>query len=91
MTSTSRRSSVRTPDGSTRTVTGINDQQGLPSTTVYDLTVADLHTFYVLAGNAPVLVHNSTCFELENSLAAAESAKPLIESLQKRAGFRLIM
>ncbi|MGW7030774.1 ricin-type beta-trefoil lectin domain protein [Streptomyces xanthophaeus] len=26
--------------------------------TVYNLTVADLHTYYVLAGSAPVLVHN---------------------------------
>ncbi|MFH8692789.1 RHS repeat-associated core domain-containing protein [Streptomyces anulatus] len=28
------------------------------STTVYNLTVADLHTYYVLAGTTPVLVHN---------------------------------
>ncbi|MFD4218228.1 RHS repeat-associated core domain-containing protein [Streptomyces griseus] len=28
------------------------------STTVYNLTVADLHTYYVLAGATPVLVHN---------------------------------
>lgn len=27
----------------------------------YNLTVDDLHTFYVLAGNTPVLVHNSRC------------------------------
>ncbi|MFE7069162.1 polymorphic toxin-type HINT domain-containing protein [Streptomyces sp. NPDC057620] len=27
----------------------------------YNLTVADLHTYYVLAGHTPVLVHNSTC------------------------------
>ncbi|MFJ4967139.1 RHS repeat-associated core domain-containing protein [Streptomyces sp. NPDC088729] len=29
------------------------------SATVYNLTVADLHTYYVLAGATPVLVHNS--------------------------------
>ncbi|MGY3678329.1 RHS repeat-associated protein [Streptomyces sp. TE33382] len=29
------------------------------TTTVYNLTVADLHTYYVLAGETPVLVHNS--------------------------------
>ncbi|MFD3942948.1 ricin-type beta-trefoil lectin domain protein [Streptomyces sp. NPDC058579] len=29
-------------------------------TTVYNLTVSDLHTYYVLAGATPVLVHNST-------------------------------
>ncbi|MEV6383579.1 polymorphic toxin-type HINT domain-containing protein [Streptomyces sp. NPDC051773] len=27
----------------------------------YNLTVADLHTYYVLAGKTPVLVHNSNC------------------------------
>ncbi|WP_326682740.1 polymorphic toxin-type HINT domain-containing protein, partial [Streptomyces sp. NBC_01237] len=27
---------------------------------VYNLTVADLHTYYVLAGSTPVLVHNSS-------------------------------
>ncbi|MGW0928208.1 polymorphic toxin-type HINT domain-containing protein [Streptomyces sp. NPDC002644] len=27
----------------------------------YNLTVADLHTYYVLAGETPVLVHNSNC------------------------------
>jgi hypothetical protein len=25
----------------------------------YDLTIADLHTYYVLAGDTPVLVHNT--------------------------------
>ncbi|MFF1422528.1 ricin-type beta-trefoil lectin domain protein [Streptomyces sp. NPDC058280] len=29
-----------------------------PSTTVHNLTVSDLHTYYVLAGATPVLVHN---------------------------------
>ncbi|WP_416905708.1 polymorphic toxin-type HINT domain-containing protein [Micromonospora echinospora] len=28
---------------------------------VHNLTVADLHTYYVLAGEVPVLVHNSDC------------------------------
>ncbi|MGW7306320.1 ricin-type beta-trefoil lectin domain protein [Streptomyces sp. NPDC054835] len=30
-----------------------------PGTTVYNLTVSSLHTYYVLAGQTPVLVHNS--------------------------------
>ncbi|MFG2776012.1 polymorphic toxin-type HINT domain-containing protein [Streptomyces sp. NPDC048350] len=29
--------------------------------TVYNLTVKNLHTYYVLAGSVPVLVHNTTC------------------------------
>ncbi|MGW0916236.1 polymorphic toxin-type HINT domain-containing protein [Streptomyces sp. NPDC002784] len=28
----------------------------------YNLTVDDLHTYYVLAGETPVLVHNANCF-----------------------------
>ncbi|MEV0453213.1 polymorphic toxin-type HINT domain-containing protein [Streptomyces sp. NPDC050600] len=29
-----------------------------PGTSVYNLTVSDLHTYYVLAGTTPILVHN---------------------------------
>jgi RHS repeat-associated protein len=29
--------------------------------TAYNLTVDDIHTYYVVAGNTPVLVHNSDC------------------------------
>lgn len=49
---------LRTPDGSVRAVTALHDRSGLAPRTVYDLTVEDLHTFFVLAGAAPVLVHN---------------------------------
>ncbi|MFI8350693.1 toxin C-terminal domain-containing protein, partial [Streptomyces sp. NPDC085596] len=38
-------------------------------TTTYNLTVGSLHTYYVLAGQTPVLVHNSNC----NSLTRAQS------------------
>jgi hypothetical protein len=33
----------------------------LENQTVRNLTVANLHTYYVLAGATPVLVHNSAC------------------------------
>lgn len=49
---------LRTPDGSVRAVTALHDRSGLAPRTVYDLTVDDLHTFFVLAGATPVLVHN---------------------------------
>lgn len=49
---------LRTPDGSVRAVTALQDRSRLAPRTVYDLTVADLHTFFVLAGATPVLVHN---------------------------------
>ena len=29
--------------------------------TTYNLTIADIHTYYVLAGKTPVLVHNTDC------------------------------
>lgn len=32
-----------------------------PAKDMYNLTVQDLHTYYVLAGATPVLVHNSSC------------------------------
>ena len=46
--------------------------------TVYNLTVTDIHTYYVLAGDTPVLVHNCGVTSnrsegtLANELAAAE-------------------
>ncbi|MFC7219750.1 hypothetical protein ACFQLX_16495 [Streptomyces polyrhachis] len=37
-------------------------EQWTTSTSVRNLTVSDLHTYYVLAGSTPVLVHNSGPF-----------------------------
>ncbi|WP_367322735.1 polymorphic toxin-type HINT domain-containing protein [Streptomyces sp. HUAS ZL42] len=48
---------LRTAKGTTVTITAaryFTERQ-----TTYDLTVDDLHTYYVVAGNTPVLVHNS--------------------------------
>ncbi|MEU6233589.1 RHS repeat-associated core domain-containing protein [Kitasatospora sp. NPDC047058] len=44
-----------------------------------NLTVADLHTYYVLAGNTPVLVHNSGCgprFEVDSKGNATDLTNP---------------
>lgn len=50
---------LRTVDGTTVTV---RDNRSFEKTArTYNLTVADLHTYYVLAGRTPVLVHNSNC------------------------------
>ncbi|MFE5974366.1 polymorphic toxin-type HINT domain-containing protein [Streptomyces sp. NPDC056460] len=43
----------------------------VPQATVYNLTVDNLHTYYVLAGETPVLVHNSNCNL--NTLTRAQS------------------
>ncbi|ROP30421.1 RHS repeat-associated protein [Couchioplanes caeruleus] len=47
---------LRASDGSVRPVTGVRSYDGVR--TMYNLTVADINTYYVLAGNTPVLVHN---------------------------------
>ncbi|MGW3647008.1 polymorphic toxin-type HINT domain-containing protein [Streptomyces sp. NPDC000878] len=46
-----------TDDGGTVIVTG--NRAYTQHATTYNLTVDDLHTYYVLAGDTPVLVHNS--------------------------------
>ncbi|MFF4549073.1 polymorphic toxin-type HINT domain-containing protein [Streptomyces sp. NPDC001406] len=48
---------LRTPDG-VRTVAALADRHEAKPRTVYDLTVSGLHTFYAVAGDSPVLVHN---------------------------------
>ncbi|WP_326557205.1 polymorphic toxin-type HINT domain-containing protein [Micromonospora sp. NBC_01796] len=47
---------VLTPDGARVRVIDIAAYGALA--TVYNLTVEDIHTYYVVAGNTPVLVHN---------------------------------
>ncbi|MEW2620036.1 RHS repeat-associated core domain-containing protein [Streptomyces sp. NPDC048106] len=47
---------LREPDGTYATVTKIRNYHSTAVT--YDLTIAGLHTYYVLAGATPVLVHN---------------------------------
>ncbi|WP_101385834.1 polymorphic toxin-type HINT domain-containing protein [Streptomyces sp. TLI_146] len=54
---------LRAVDGSTPTVQ--ENHSFSKSARTYNLTVVDLHTYYVLAGETPVLVHNSgPCKEL---------------------------
>ncbi|WP_307781836.1 RICIN domain-containing protein [Streptomyces sp. MBT65] len=50
---------LRSSDGGTVTVVGVHRYQRLHS--AYNLGVADIHTYYVLAGTTPVLVHNTFC------------------------------
>lgn len=50
---------LRLPDGRTATIRAVRDHTG--HITTYNLTVANLHTYYVLAGATPVLVHNTGC------------------------------
>lgn len=48
--------------------------------TTYNLTVDELHTYYVLAGATPVLVHNSNC-------PVGDAAAGMRGLLAKKAGF----
>lgn len=48
---------LRTPDGTTVRV--LSNRAYTKHARTYNLTVDDLHTYYVLAGETPVLVHNA--------------------------------
>lgn len=50
---------LRTSVGTLVQITAV--QRWTHQSTVHNLTVSDLHTYYVLAGETPVLVHNSNC------------------------------
>ncbi|WP_435852837.1 ricin-type beta-trefoil lectin domain protein [Streptomyces mirabilis] len=54
-----RADSLRTPTGALHKVVGVSPVAAPQQ--VWDLSIADLHTFYVLAGRTPVLVHNVEC------------------------------
>ncbi|GJF32690.1 hypothetical protein KNE206_53900 [Kitasatospora sp. NE20-6] len=54
--------SLRTNGGSPVTVTKVNHWTGLQA--AFNLTVRDLHTYYVLAGATPVLVHNDNGWQV---------------------------
>lgn len=52
---------LRTPTEAAVHVAGTANRTG--TATMHDLTIADIHTYYVMAGETPVLVHNTglTC------------------------------
>ena len=65
---------LQTPTG-TAEVTGVRLYHA--NTTTYDLTIGSLHTYYVEAGNTPVLVHNCDNEELQgvaNEMAGRATA-----------------
>ncbi|MER7759226.1 polymorphic toxin-type HINT domain-containing protein [Streptomyces sp. NPDC097619] len=50
---------LRTPSGTKAVITAIRNYRDAVVT--YDLTVTNLHTYYVLAARIPLLVHNQEC------------------------------
>lgn len=55
---------LRTPEGELREV--VNTRAWTESRKVYNLTVSGIHTYYVLAGHTPVLVHS--IYSVESSV-----------------------
>ncbi len=67
------RSTLVTPGGQTLEVSAVRNHAGTQN--MHDLTVAAVHTYYVLAGDTPVLVHNCNIdvYHATSSEAAADS------------------
>ncbi|AUG80460.1 hypothetical protein CFP65_5774 [Kitasatospora sp. MMS16-BH015] len=72
---------LRQPDGSLATVTTVQRYQTTPQT-AFNLTVAQLHTYYVLAGATPVLVHN--CDKYDDLVSEARESGTTIDPKDKR-------
>jgi hypothetical protein len=84
-----RGTQLRTPDGTTSEVTAIT--RYTHRRTTHDLTIAGIHTYYVLAGAAPVLVHNNGPWCGVGPAEAQEiiqNAKGYGSGLKKDAGHR---
>jgi RHS repeat-associated protein len=83
---------LQTPTG-TAQITGVRLYHA--NTTTYDLTVGDLHTYYVLAGTAPILVHNCgvDVAKSENSISIshADSGSGVIADLDHSGNLTLMM
>ncbi|MFE4752439.1 polymorphic toxin type 17 domain-containing protein [Streptomyces mirabilis] len=60
---------LRTPDG--KTVMVVSVRHFTKQQVTYDLTISGVHTYYVLAGQTPVLVHNSNCWTIKARMRAA--------------------
>jgi hypothetical protein len=52
------------------------------NTTTYDLTIGTLHTYYVEAGDTPVLVHN--CDDLGTKVDYQDTDNPLVKAVHDR-------
>ncbi|MER5882903.1 RHS repeat-associated core domain-containing protein [Streptomyces sp. NPDC001941] len=75
---------LRRPDGTTVTVVEARNYRGARVT--YDLTVRELHSYYVVAGDAPVLVHNCPVFR---GMKIAADGMPAVGRSAKHLGVRI--
>ncbi|GGR69712.1 hypothetical protein GCM10010252_04730 [Streptomyces aureoverticillatus] len=68
---------LRTDDGGTVVVT--KNRSFTKHARTYNLTVEALHTYYVLAGPVPLLVHNSNCDGIGRSLIGDERSDHILD------------
>ncbi len=83
---------LRASDGMLLTVTALKDRSGLAPHEVYDLTVDELHSFYVAAGGdrpQDVLVHNCTDIVgdegIEGAHTLGDHVRPDDEAMVRKA------
>jgi RHS repeat-associated protein len=72
---------LQAPDGSTAFVKTVQNFTKLQRT--HDLTINDVHTYYVLAGETPVLVHNSNGCILPTPSVSDPKLQNLVNDLYK--------
>ncbi|MCG5465869.1 ricin-type beta-trefoil lectin domain protein [Micromonospora sp. MED01] len=80
---------LRTSAGTLVQITAI-ERWSTASATVHNLTVANTHTYYVLAGTMPVLVHNCGTSGDEDPAALQGRVSALTEQMGAGAGFRTV-
>ncbi|MGW2254826.1 polymorphic toxin-type HINT domain-containing protein, partial [Kitasatospora sp. NPDC001660] len=76
---------VRTPEGRAVRITGTRSWTTLQA--AYNLTVSDVHTYYVFAGATPVLVHNANPLCLTKIALGLEFTKENSQLLEKFSDF----
>ncbi|MFF9087521.1 polymorphic toxin-type HINT domain-containing protein [Streptomyces sp. NPDC014991] len=75
---------LRSPDGTGVRIDKVTHWKELQG--AYNLTVNDVHTYYVLAGTTPVLVHNASCDFIRGEIpdAAAIDRGSLVKIKEKQ-------
>ncbi|HVK20012.1 MAG TPA: DNRLRE domain-containing protein [Actinokineospora sp.] len=76
---------VLIPGGATATIRHVRDLGTVADRLVYNLTVADLHTYSVVTGDTPIVVHNASCLAA-NRAAGKALEKRVEQALHKRYG-----
>jgi RHS repeat-associated protein len=75
---------LRTPTGTARV--DEFDEAKHRKALAYNLTVAELHTYYVLAGGTPVLVHNTGCDHIALGLQEANGNRGALDEFGMEMG-----